>query len=200
MTTPDPKPPSKKVTYQDLLDLPENLIAEIINGELVGSPRPSGANTLAASALCAEVGPPFQFGKGGGPGGWWILFEPELEFERDRNHLVPDLAGWRRDRMPEIPQDHIFRVIPDWVCEVVSDSSRTRDRVAKFNIYAAKGVAYYWIIEPQAQSLEAFELVGGRWLSLGAFSGATKVRVAPFAAVEIDLALLWSAPAGVDVR
>ena len=178
--------------YKDLLDVPDTMIAEILDCELVVSPRPSGINTLAASSLTMEIGSPFHHGKGGGPGGWWILGEPELEFDSGVDHIVPDLAGWRRERMPKIPSDHRFKIIPDWVCEIVSPSSRRRNRVKKFNLYARYGVLFYWLIEPESKTLEAFELVGGRWQLVGAYEVDEKVRVKPFDAIELDLSLLWA--------
>jgi Uma2 family endonuclease len=182
---------AKIVSYQDILDLPENMVGEILGGELVVSPRPSGPNTLAASSLGFEIGGPYHVGGNRGPGGWWILDEPELEFERDRNHVVPDLAGWRRERMPLIPKDHIFRTIPDWACEVVSESSRVRDRITKFNLYAEYGLGFYWLVDPIAQTLEAFKLIDKRWVSVGAYSGLETVHVPPFDAIGLDLGLLW---------
>jgi len=178
-----------------LLALPETVVGEIIAGELVVSPRPSGRHLLASSVLSRRIGSPFSDGIDG-PGGWWILEGPELEFEAERQHYVPDLAGWRKERLPEVPEGHIFTVTPDWVCEIVSPSSRRYDRVEKFNVYAKHGVGYYWVVDPEARSLEAYRSSGGHWVSVGAFSRTDKVRVAPFEDVEIDLALLWPSPAG----
>jgi Uma2 family endonuclease len=181
---------SRASLYERILALPETMIGEIIDGELVVSPRPSGLNVLVASSLGGELDGPFFKGRGG-PGGWWILDEPEVKFEDEAQHYVPDLAGWRRERLPEIPSGHIFTVVPDWVCEVISPSSRGYDRVAKWNVYAKHGVSYYWIIDPEAKSVEAFKLDRGSWRSIGAFKGVGKMRAEPFDAIEIDLKWLW---------
>jgi len=187
-----PSAAKKNATYEDLLKLPDHVIGEIIAGELVVSPRPSGPNIGVASALGFELGPPYQFGRGGGPGGWWILDEPEVELARDVNHVVPDLAGWKKDRLPQLPTGHVFTVVPDWICEIISPASVRRDRVEKFHLYAGAGVPFYWLVDPLAQTLEAFALEGGRWVSVGAFARADKARVPPFAEVELDLATLWT--------
>src|SRR5262245_41203874 len=118
-----PKWTKGPVSRQDILDLPENVTGEIINGELVVSPRPAVPATFSASGLGMMLGSRFQFGDGG-PGSWWILYEPELELERDRNHIVPDLTGWRKSRVPRLPDGPNIAVLPDWLCEVLSPSSR----------------------------------------------------------------------------
>jgi len=178
-------------TYEDLVKVPDHMVAELIEGELFASPRPAGPHTTAASALGGFLVPPYYFGRGG-PGGWWILDEPELHF--GENVLVPDLAGWRRERMPEIPKSHVFSVVPDWVCEVISPSSGRLDRLKKMPIYAREGVPYAWIVDPEQQVLEARKLNGGEWL-LREYGGDAKVRVDPFDAIEIDLTLVWGPPA-----
>lgn len=178
--------------YEALLTLPGDVVGEIINGSLVVSPRPSGPNIGVASTLGFELGPPYQLGRGGGPGDWWILDEPEVELAHGEHHVVPDLAGWRKERMPELPTGHVFTVVPDWVCEVISPASVRRDRVEKLHIYGRFGVGFYWLIDPLAKTLEAFELKDGRWVSVGAFSEAAKVRVPPFDGVELELGALWS--------
>ena len=104
--------PKKTDPYTELLNLPENLVGEIIAGELYTQPRPAGPHALAASSIGGELYSPYHKGRGG-PGGWWIIDEPEIHFVRDLEILVPDLAGWRRERMPSLPQDHRFEVVPD---------------------------------------------------------------------------------------
>lgn len=179
-------------TYEDLLQVPDNLVAELIEGELYTSPRPAGPHTNASSSLGMLVGPPYHFGRGG-PGGWWIFDEPELHM--GPNVLVPDMAGWRRERMPEYPKNHIFSIVPDWVCEVVSPSSGRLDRLKKMPIYAREGVAYAWLIDPEQQLLEARKLVAGQWVVIAEHGGDEVVRVEPFEAVEIELTLVWGPPA-----
>jgi Uma2 family endonuclease len=179
-------------TYDDLLAVPENLVAELIDGELYTSPRPGGPHGTAYSALGMLLGPPFHFGRGG-PGGWWILDEPEIHFgvRADTQVVVPDLAGWRRERMPEVPADHRFRVVPDWVCEIVSPSTGRLDRAVKMPLYAKHGVSHAWIVDPEQRTLEVFRLESGRWVVLETYSRDQRVSAEPFEAVELDLKDLW---------
>ena len=132
--------------------------------------------------------PPFQFGRGG-PGGRWILDEPELHL--GRNVVVPDLGGWKRERMPEIPQNHIFSIVPDWICEVLSTSTEALDRGQKLRIYAREGVAHAWLVDPLAHTLEVMSLESGRWAQRDRYDGEAKVRAAPFDAIEVELGALW---------
>jgi Uma2 family endonuclease len=176
--------------YEQLEALPEGLTGEVINGQLYTQPRPSGRHGLAESSLIDELVGPFQKGRGG-PGGWWIIGEPELHFVRDAEVDVPDLAGWRRERMPRIPEDQRFTVVPDWVCEILSTSTASKDRQIKMPIYAEYGVGYAWLVDPLACTLEAYERDGANWREIGRFSGDDQVAVAPFAAVTIHLADLW---------
>jgi Uma2 family endonuclease len=175
-------------TYEDLLRVPENMVAELIEGELYASPRPAGPHTLAASASGAILTTAYQFGRGG-PGGWWILFEPELHF--GSNVVVPDLAGWRKQRMPEIPRTHVFDVVPDWICEVMSPSTGRLDRLKKMPVYAREGVAYAWLVEPEQQILEVKRLQDAQWVDIAVHGGAEVIRVEPFTEIEIDLTLIW---------
>lgn len=175
-------------TYDDLLQVPANMVAELIEGELYASPRPSGPHTLASSALGGILVAGFQFGIGG-PGGWWILDEPEIHF--GRNVLVPDIAGWRKERMPEIPKSHVFDIVPDWICEVTSPSNGRLDRLKKMPIYAREGVPFAWLVEPEQQILEVRRLHAGQWVVIAEHGGAEIVRVEPFTDVDIDLTLIW---------
>jgi Uma2 family endonuclease len=133
--------------YQQLSDLTENLVGEIIGGELHSQPRPTGPHALSQSTLGMDIGSAYQRGRGG-PGGWWIIDEPELHFVRDTEVLVPDIAGWRRDRMPQLPRDHRFEVSPDWVCEVLCPATARKDRIVKMPVYARYGVAWLWLVDP----------------------------------------------------
>lgn len=177
----------ERATYEDLIAVPENMIAELIDGELYASPRPAGPHTRAASRLGIVIGAPFDLGNGG-PGGWWILDEPECHFGRDV--LVPDLAGWRKERMPELPKNHVFSIVPDWVCEVISPSSGRLDRTKKMPVYAQAGVRFAWIIDPDQQVLEVRTLSEGKWESRD-YSGEEPLRVPPFEEIEIDFSLIW---------
>ncbi|MEA2465257.1 MAG: hypothetical protein QOJ98_3004 [Acidobacteriota bacterium] len=178
-------------TYEDLLKVPDNMVAELIEGELFASPRPAGAHTNASSALGALVMPPFQFGRGG-PGGWWIFDEPELHIQA--NVLVPDLAGWRRERMPEYPKTHVFSVVPDWVCEITSPGSGRLDRLKKMPVYARAGIGHAWLIDPEQQVLEVYRGEGDGWHLMATHGETEVVRVAPFEEIELELALLWGPP------
>jgi Uma2 family endonuclease len=178
-------------TYEDLVALPDNLVAEIVDGDLHASPRPAMRHSLAAAALSYELGPPFHKGRGG-PGGWWILPEPELHFGDDV--LVPDLAGWRRERMPEVPDTVWVSLTPDWVCEVASPSTERLDRVHKLRIYARAGVVHAWIVNPLTKTLEVFRRDEAQWTLAGAFGGDEVVRAEPFDAIELELARLWGGP------
>jgi len=178
----------REATYEDLLALPENVLGQIIAGELIASPRPANDHAVASSTLGGELLGPFQRGRGG-PGGWWIVDEPELHLGKDV--LVPDLAGWRRTRLPVVPRKPFFTLAPDWVCEVLSPSSVGIDRVRKKHIYAREGVEFVWILDPVGRTLEAFQLQEGRWLELGSWGDDDRVRVAPFDAIELELSALW---------
>ncbi len=183
------RPAHRRATYEDLLAVPDHLVAEIIDGELITSPRPALLHTLAGSVLGSEIIGPFQLGRGG-PGGWWILDEPELHLHGDI--VVPDLAGWRRERMPSIPNASFVELAPDWVCEILSPGTEADDRSRKMPIYARERVPHAWILNPLTRTLESYELGGGRWILLGTFKGNAKVRVVPFDALELDLAVLWA--------
>jgi Uma2 family endonuclease len=146
---------------------------------------------VAASNLGAELIGPYSRGRGG-PGGWWVINEPELHFVRDTEILVPDLAGWRRERMPEIPRGQRFEVMPDWICEILSPSTRSKDREIKMPLYARYGVTHAWLVDPDAQTLEAYELRGAQWAQLAAYGADDRVAAAPFDAAAFRVGDLWS--------
>ena len=175
-------------TYQDVLDAPPNMVAELIDGDLHLQPRPAIPHARTSSALGNKVGGPFDYDEGG-PGGWWILDEPECHL--GENVLVPDLAGWRRDRLPELPRDAYFTLAPDWVCEILSPSTRSRDLVQKRSLYAGAGVSHLWFIDPDARTLEAFALENSRWVLITALEGKSDVCVPPFDAITFELGSLW---------
>ena len=180
----------RRATYEDLVDVPDHLVAEIINGALVTSPRPGSPHARAATKLTTRLGRPFDDGEDG-PGGWLLLVEPELHLGVDV--LVPDMAGWRRERMPVMPETPAFTLAPDWVCEVLSpESTETRDRREKMPIYAREGVGHLWLVNAINKTLEAYALERVRWVLLGTWAGDEKARVKPFDAIELDLAALWS--------
>jgi Putative restriction endonuclease len=180
----------KPASYQELLGVPAHLVAEIVDGELHTSPRPSLAHAMAASSLTSELVGPFGFGRGGGPGGWVILAEPELHIVGQV--LVPDLAGWRRERMPQMPDTAFAELAPDWVCEVISPSTGALDRASKMPHYGRAGVGHLWLVDPAAKTVEIFRFDGDGWRLVGAFAENAKVRAEPFDAIELDLSVLWA--------
>jgi Uma2 family endonuclease len=194
MMQPMPRVPpfDRPATYEDLVKLPDHLVAEIVDGELHASPRPAFAHVRAGSSLGVVIGGPYDHGHGG-PGGWWILDELELHLGTDV--LVPDLAGWRKTRMPHRPETAYVSLAPDWVCEILSPSTAVVDRARKLAIYAREAVAHAWLIDPALQTLEVLRLEGGRWLILGTHAGNDVVRVEPFGEIDLELRLLWSEPA-----
>jgi len=186
--------PKRRATYEDLCRVPEHMVAEIIDGELIATPRPAAPHALAASMVGAAligsfVGPA---GGAGAPGGWWILFEPELHLGEDV--VVPDLAGWRHERMPLVPDVAAFRLPPDWVCEVVSQSTGQVDRSRKMGIYAREGVSHLWMIDPVRRTLEVYRLEEGRWLVANTHGGTDAVRAEPFGTVALDMRRWWREP------
>ena len=179
----------KRATYEDLEKVPAHLVAEIIGGRLVTHPRPRPKHAMVSSFLGDELISPFSKGRGG-PGGWLILGEPELHL--GEHVLVPDLAGWRRERMPELPETAWFETPPDWVCEVVSPTTARYDRFEKRDIYGAFKVPHLWLVDPDAQMVETFELREGQWVLLATYADDAEIAAPPFAEVPFPLAALWS--------
>ena len=179
---------TSRATYQDVLDAPAHRVVEVVDGTLYTHPRPAMPHALASSALGSNLGNPFQFGRGG-PGGWWIIDEPELHFGEDI--LVPDLAGWRRECMPDYPDAAYVTLAPDWVCEVLSASTRRLDLQEKRPLYAREGVGHLWLIEPTDRTLEAFELRDGQWVLIGSAKDDEPVSIPPFDAITFSLGDLW---------
>lgn len=186
------EPAKKRAVYEDLYTIPENTTGEIINGTLIVTPRPSRHHISTTSRLGAEIIPPYDFGRGGGPGGWVILDDPEILFGEDI--LVPDLAGWREERYPNEEPHNWISAAPDWVCEVLSPGTIRRDRITKMNIYALHEVLYFWLIDPLEKTLEVFRLKNGEWVVAGLYEGDDKVRAVPFIEIEIHLSDLWREP------
>lgn len=179
----------REATYQDVLDAPEHMVAELIDGELVLSPRPKPPHASVASMLGSELIPAFSRGGSGKPGGWIILAEPEVHF--GKRVLVPDLAGWRMSRLPHIPMDEQIALAPDWVCEVASKSTEKLDRKRKLPIYASAGVGHAWIVHPRNRSLDVMRLVQGNYSLIDVYSDSEKIRAEPFEQLELDLSNLW---------
>ena len=185
-------PRARDAELSELDALPDNVVGEIIDGELLMSPRPAPKHAEACVGLTSLLAHPFRSGIGG-PGGWWILVEPELHLGVDprTKAVVPDLAGWRRTRMPALPETAYFALAPDWVCEILSPSTALLDRARKLPFYARAGVPHVWLVDPLIESVEVYRLHEQHYLLLGTYGADEKVRIEPFDAVELDLALLW---------
>ena len=183
-----PEPLSRPATYADLLKVPDHMVAEIVDGELFTSPRPASRHARAAGLLHSLLGHAFDHG-GGGPGDWWLVFEPELHLGPDV--LVPDIAGWRRGRMPEFPDVAAFELAPDWLCEVVSPTTGRLDRIKKLPRYGSYHIPYAWIVDPIAHSVEVYVLDGAKWYLESTHENQDVIRAVPFDAIELDLARLW---------
>lgn len=182
-------PQHKPATYEDLFNLPRHVVGEIVNGRLVTQPRPAPRHARAYSALGGELGPPFDKGRGG-PGGWWILDEPEVHLDADI--LVPDLSGWRRERMPHLPETAWFALATDWVCEILSPGTARFDRAEKLPLYLRHGVKHAWLVDPDLKTLEVFESQNGKWVLLTVLENDAPVSQPPFDAITFDLSSLWA--------
>ncbi|TDR94775.1 Uma2 family endonuclease [Enterovirga rhinocerotis] len=177
------EPARRRATYADLEAVPETLVAEIIDGVLETHPRPRPEHGAAANSLSYELTGPFNRGRGG-PGGWIFLVEPELHL--GSHIVVPDIAGWRRERLPR-PKDAFITIVPDWICEILSPSTARLDRGPKRRIYASAGVQHLWLLDPVEGVLEAFGLAGEQWLLLATIERGEMVSVAPFDAISFPL-------------
>jgi len=184
-----PQRAERFATYQDILDLPEHLVGEIIHGALVTHPRPAPKHLLASSALGDELFGPFHRGRGG-PGGWWILDEPELHL--GSHILVPDLAGWRRERLASLPDTAYFELAPNWLCEVLSPATARTDRADKLPLYAAHAVDWCWLVDPDLRTLEVLQRREAHWLLVDTYKDDAQVQAPPFADITIDMAGLWA--------
>lgn len=190
------KPARRRASYQDLLDVPEHFVAEIVEGDLYATPRPASPHARATSAIGQDLGPyDRNSGSPDAPGGWWILDEPELHLGGDV--VVPDLAAWRRERMPVIPNVPYFELAPDWVCEVVSPVTVRLDRVRKMPIYARERVGNLWLVDPLLCTLEVYRLDGDQWVVASTHGGSDQARPEPFEALELDLSRWWLEDSGL---
>lgn len=189
------KLPPSRATYADLEAVPANKVAELIGGVLRVMPRPAPRHANAEGGLLEELRGPFQRGRRG-PGGWWIFPEAELHFPDptkpgEIDAVVPDVAGWRRERMPVFPDTAAITLAPDWVCEILSEGNEKWDRGEKMTTYARERVPWAWLLDPIDRTLEVYRLDAGRWLAAGAHRRNARVRVPPFEAIELELEALW---------
>ena len=171
--------------YQQLIDLPESLTGEILNGQLHAHPRPGGKHIRASYRIGYSLGGPYDQGTNG-PGGWIILQEPEVHLVLDKEVVVPDVAGWKKERLLEIPESHKFTIVPDWVCEILSPSTASVDREIKMPLYAQYGVNYLWLVDPKAIFLEAYKRADKQWVQLGRFEAGDSICIEPFEAVSFS--------------
>ena len=183
-----------KACYQDVLDAPQGKVAEVMRGRLYLMPRPAQPHTATAAFLGGKLIEPFGRGQGG-PGGWWVFHEPEVHFSGapGKDILVPDIAGWRRERLPRLQKTAYFTITPDWVCEILSPSTRKRDLGEKRDIYAREGVPYLWLVDPLARTLETFALEKGEWRPRERLADDASVCQPPFDAIAFPLNNLWGA-------
>ena len=175
-------------TYADIEALPPNMVGEILFGNLVTHPRPARRHTSASSSMGAIITPPFQFGNGG-PGGWIIIDEPELHL--GPHVVVPDLAGWRSERLVGKGDGAWFEEVPDWICEVLSPSTEKYDRSDKQRIYATYLVDHVWHVNPITKLLEVYARQGKNWLQTHVFKDQETVSAPPFESLSFNLGLLW---------
>jgi len=182
-------PFDRPATYDDLIKLPDLMVAEIVDGELHASPRPAPRHAHAEFVVSGVLGSAFGFGSGG-PNGWRLLPEPELHL--GENVLVPDFAGWRHPRLARLPDTAFIALVPDWICEIVSPSTARLDRAKKIAIYARERVSHAWLLDPIARTLEVLRLENSRWSILATHAGDEVVRVEPFLEVELELRLFWA--------
>lgn len=180
----------RRATYEDVLAAPSHVVAEVIDGTLHTQPRPRSRHARSATRLSNALGDPFDRGKQG-PGGWIILHEPELHLGTEPNIVVPDLAGWRRERMPEMPDVAYFTLAPDWICEVLSESTADFDRAEKVPLYAREHVSHVWLVDPVLRTVEVLRLDGATYRIITTARGDVAVRLEPFEALELEIAALW---------
>jgi Uma2 family endonuclease len=179
---------SRRATYQDVLDAPGHQVAELFDGQLHLQPRPSARHARSATTIAGQLEGPFNRGQAG-PGGWIILHEPELHLAAEI--VVPDVAGWRRSTLPELPDSAFFSVRPDWVAEVLSPATQRTDRTLKVPLYRTQGVSHVWLVDPLAQTVEVYRLHAEGYILVGTHGGEGLLSIEPFEAIEFDVGALW---------
>ncbi len=182
----------REATYQDVLDAPEHLVAEIVDGELYLSPRPAEPHARSMTILGALLTYAYDLGGGGGPGGWYFLNEPELHFAK--NVLVPDIAAWRLERVPgEVVADRKFITdAPDWLCEGLSPSTQKLDRFRKLPLYARAGVSNVWLFDARTRALEVYRRDGNHYEMTAMFGDQELIRAEPFDQIELRIEQILS--------
>ena len=183
------KPSAKAPTLADLDALPPGVVGEIIEGVLYTMTKPRARHQRTGLEIGSGLLGPFDHGRGG-PGGWWIITEPGIELP-NTPEISPDVAGWRRERMPEMPIDEPIRVVPDWVCEILSPTTRRHDLLRKLPYYARVAVPFLWLVDIEARVLTAHRLDGSDWRIIGTYSDETEVRIPPFDAVPLNVTDWW---------
>jgi Uma2 family endonuclease len=174
----------------DLERLPKSVKGEIIEGVLYTMTRPRGPHQYTTAGVTSDLRGPFDRGKGG-PGGWWILPEPGIELP-NTPEISPDVGGWRRERLPELPMDASIDVVPDWVCEVLSPTTRRHNLPVKKPFYAKVGVSHHWVVDIDARTISAYRLAGGLWVELGTYGDEHEARIEPFEDVPLDVSAWWA--------
>ena len=182
-----------RATLAEFLAIPdETRFHEIIDGELVRKAMPSPPHARSQVNVVGRIHQPFgrrPSGPPSAPGGWWFLTEAEILFGGEP--LRPDVAGWRRERLPRIPDETPMSVIPDWVCEILSATHSTNDTVKKKRIYHPSGVQHYWIIDPREETLCVYRHTKEGYLEVLAAERGEQVRAEPFGAIELPVAALF---------
>jgi len=184
-------PSSKRATFADLLALPDHVRAEVIHGSIVEKASPSGEHASSQLTIGAVLLRRFQRRPGGRwPGGWWFATEAEVEYETHEVY-VHDVAGWRREHLPQRPTGRPLRIRPDWACELLSPSNAKRDLVDKFQTLQRMAVPHYWVIDPIEQTLIVHRWQPAGYLVVLTASAGDVVRAEPFDAVELRVATLF---------
>jgi Uma2 family endonuclease len=180
------------VTAVELLAIPEgDRFHEVIDGELMRKAMPSGPHGRVQRALGGRIGDPYDRRPGGRwPGGWWIVTEVEIELDK---HEVfrPDLSGWRRECLAELPRKAPIRTRPDWICEVLSRSNARIDLVKKMRVYHRCEVPHYWIVDPEEETLAVYRFTPEGYLLALTAEREDRVRAEPFGEVELSMAAIF---------
>lgn len=188
-TRPSPRAP----TLADLDALPPGVVGEIIEGVLDTMTKPRARHQRTGLEIGSGLLGPFDHGRGG-PGGWWIITEPGIQLP-NTPEISPDVAGWCRERLPELPVDEPIGVVPDWICEILSPTTRRHDQLVKLPYHARVGVAHAWVVDLESRVLTVHRLEEGTWRIVGTYSDESEARIVPFEAVPLNVAAWWP-PAG----